>query len=122
MNSIFLSSYLRNLSRGSLLSRNDDEILGMFILETLDPCHLFGTVKETQHPTILSPNNDRFREADNGTEKSKYHIPETNLLSLQNPPHAVVSETSEAETIEWSQFFKPQGNSNVFHSHTTVRC
>lgn len=89
--------------------RNDDEIIGVYILEILDPSHLFNSLNTPFHPTILRANQDIIRSSGVNLTKNKYQIPETTSLSLHSQSHAIVNEASEAEMIDISDVFRSQG-------------
>jgi hypothetical protein len=108
----------RTLSEGTLLPRNDDEIFGVYLLESLDLPTLFASLSDPIHPTML------FRSraskltsqsvAESSERKQKYQISETTMLSLQSQSHAVVTDASEAELINFSDVFRPQGHGMIF--------
>jgi hypothetical protein len=92
-----------------LCPQNDDEIIGVYILETLDPSHLFNSLNTPTHPTILQANHEIIRSSDVNLGKNKFQIPETTALSLHSQSHLLVNEASEAEAIDLSSVFRPHG-------------
>lgn len=114
----------RSSIKVDFIPRNDDEILGTFLLQIFDTPRLYSSLNYSYYPTMLSKNTSSPTE-DHKTQntsqqqqqqQSLHSILESNYSTSQYETHQIVNDEIESEIINKSDIFRPYGITHSFFS------